>query len=84
MRRRLTETSVLFVSVVKWFALASVVGLLVGGSTALFLWCLRWATDGLDVIPYHYAILPIALFLSALIVQYLAPDAKGHGTEKVI
>jgi H+/Cl- antiporter ClcA len=26
----------------------------------------------------------LALFLSALIVQYLAPDAKGHGTEKVI
>ena len=84
MRRRLTETSILLVSVVKWFFLASVVGLLVGGSTALFLWCLRWSTDGLSVIPYHYAILPIALFLSALIVQYLAPDAKGHGTEKVI
>ena len=84
MRRRLTETSILFVSVVKWFLLASAVGLLVGGSTALFLWCLRWSTDGLSVIPYHYAILPIALFLSALIVQYLAPDAKGHGTEKVI
>ena len=84
MRRRLTETSILFVSVVKWFLLASVVGLFVGGSTALFLWCLRWSTDGLSVIPYHYAILPIALFLSALIVQYFAPDAKGHGTEKVI
>jgi H+/Cl- antiporter ClcA len=84
MRKRLTETSILFVSVVKWFALASVVGLLVGGSTALFLWCLRWTTDGVHGIPYHYALLPIALFLSALIVQYLAPDAKGHGTEKVI
>ena len=83
-KRRFTETSILFVSVVKWFALASVVGVLVGGSTALFLWCLRWSTDGLSGIPYHYAFLPIALFLSALIVQYLAPDAKGHGTEKVI
>jgi H+/Cl- antiporter ClcA len=84
MRKRLTETSILFVSVVKWFALASVVGVLVGGSTALFLWCLQWATGTLDGVPYHYALLPIALFLSALIVQYLAPDAKGHGTEKVI
>ena len=84
MRRRLTETSILIVSVLKWFALASVVGVLVGGSTALFLWCLQWATGGLHGIPSHYALLPIALFLSALIVQYLAPDAKGHGTEKVI
>ena len=84
MRKRLTETSILFVSVVKWFALASVIGVLVGGSTALFLWCLRWSTDGISGVPYHYVFLPIALFLSALIVQYLAPDAKGHGTEKVI
>jgi H+/Cl- antiporter ClcA len=84
MRKRLSEASILFVSVVKWFALASVVGVLVGGSTALFLWCLRWSTEGLDGIPFHYALLPIALFLSALIVKYLAPDAKGHGTEKVI
>ncbi len=84
MRRRISEASILFVSVVKWFALASVVGVLVGGSTALFLWCLRWSTDGLEGFPYHYVLLPIALFLSALIVQYLAPDAKGHGTEKVI
>lgn len=84
MRKRLTETSILLVSVMKWFALASVVGVLVGGSTALFLLCLRWTTDGLHDIPYHYALLPVALSLSALIVQYLAPDAKGHGTEKVI
>lgn len=84
MRKRLGEASILFVSVVKWFALASVVGVLVGGSTALFLWCLRWSTDGLAGILFHYALLPVALFLSALIVKYLAPDAKGHGTEKVI
>ncbi len=84
MRKRLTEASILLVSVLKWFALASAVGVLVGGSTALFLFCLQWATQGLHAIPWHYALLPIALFLSALSVQYLAPDAKGHGTEKVI
>lgn len=27
---------------------------------------------------------PLALFLSALIIKFLAPDAEGHGTEKVI
>jgi H+/Cl- antiporter ClcA len=68
MRQRLTETSILVVSVLKWFAIASVVGVLVGGSTALFLWCLQWATGVLGTIPYHYALLPVALFLSALIV----------------
>ncbi len=84
MRRRLTEASILFISVLKWFALASVVGVLVGGSTALFLWCLGWTTGVLHGIPYHYLLLPLALFLSAVIVAYVAPDAKGHGTEKVI
>jgi H+/Cl- antiporter ClcA len=84
MRRRITETSILFISVVKWFALASAVGVLVGGSTALFLWCLNRATQGINTLPLHYALLPVALFLSSLLVKYLAPDARGHGTEKVI
>jgi H+/Cl- antiporter ClcA len=84
MKRRFTEASILFVSVLKWFVIASVVGVLVGGSTALFLWCLQWATAELLPVPYHYALLPPAIFISAALVQYLAPDAKGHGTEKVI
>ncbi|MCC6397576.1 MAG: chloride channel protein [Bacteroidetes bacterium] len=84
MRRRLTETSVLLVSVLKWFGLASIVGVLVGGSTSFFLWCLQETTGAVSGVPYHYAFLPLGLFLSALIVRYLAPDAEGHGTEKVI
>jgi len=84
MRTRLTEASVLFISVLKWFVIASVVGILVGGSTALFLWCLREATGKIALLPFHYALLPLAIFASAALVLYLAPDAKGHGTEKVI
>jgi len=84
MKKPVLEASVLFVSVLKWFSLASIIGVLVGGSTAAFLWALQAATLWLGGVPFHYALLPIALFLSALIVQKLAPDAKGHGTEKVI
>ena len=84
MRKRLEETSVLFISIVKWFVISSFVGALVGGSTALFLLLLDRGTEGVAAIPFHYALLPFALFASALIVRYLAPDAKGHGTEKVI
>ena len=62
MRPKFTETSTLVVSVLKWFALASVVGVLVGGSTALFLLCLQWTTGAVHAIPYHYALLPVALF----------------------
>jgi H+/Cl- antiporter ClcA len=84
MRRRVVEASVLFVSVLKWFALASLVGVLVGGSTAAFLWALQWTTGAVGGIPYHLVALPFAIFFSALVVEKLAPDAKGHGTEKVI
>ncbi|MEW5826047.1 MAG: chloride channel protein [Candidatus Bipolaricaulota bacterium] len=82
--RKLTEQTVLFVSVVKWFLLASVVGGLVGSSTALFLRLLDLATGAVGRLPLHVLALPFALFASAALVHYLAPEAKGHGTEKVI
>lgn len=43
MRRRLTEETVLFVSVLKWFVLATLAGAIVGVSTAVFLKGLSWA-----------------------------------------
>ncbi|MGA9119567.1 MAG: chloride channel protein, partial [Bacteroidota bacterium] len=45
---------------------------------------LQWSTTQVHALPYYFLLLPVGFFLSALIVQYLAPDAKGHGTEKVI
>lgn len=33
---------------------------------------------------FYYVFLSIALFLSSFIILKLAPDVKGHGTEKVI
>ncbi|HTO94382.1 MAG TPA: chloride channel protein [Bacteroidota bacterium] len=84
MPRRFTEASILFVSVLKWFVIASLVGVLVGGSTALFLWCLNKSTELLLPVPFHYLLLPVAFLISSVLVEYLAPDARGHGTEKVI
>ncbi len=84
MQRRLTETSVLFVSVLKWFFLASLTGALVGGSTALFLSALQISTDFIHGWNYYFILIPAALFISELFVLKMAPDARGHGTEKVI
>ena len=84
MRRRLTEPTVLFLSIIKWVFLATVAGVMVGGATALFLKLLSWATGLSHQSPHSFWLLPIAMFLSALLVKYLAPDAQGHGTEKVI
>lgn len=83
MRKAVVEQSVLFVSILKWVFLASCAGVLVGIATTVFLKVLNQGiayTEGLQ----FYFLLPAALFLSALVITYLAPDARGHGTEKVI
>jgi H+/Cl- antiporter ClcA len=51
---------------------------------ASFLKVLNWSTALSFKYSYYFILLPVALFLSALIIKYLAPDAEGHGTEKVI
>ena len=82
--RRITEGTVLFLSILKWFILASIVGSVVGISTAAFLYILNWSTVQLGKASYFFLLLPVALFLSSVITKYLAPEAEGHGTEKVI
>lgn len=80
---RITEETVLFISILKWFVLASIVGLIVGLSTTLFLFLLERATLFAGRFDNYFLLLPAAFFLSALITK-IAPDAEGHGTEKVI
>jgi H+/Cl- antiporter ClcA len=81
--RRITEETVLFISILKWFVLASIVGLVVGLSTSLFLMLLDRAIFFTNRFDNYYLLLPAAFFLSALVTR-LAPDAEGHGTEKII
>jgi len=84
MKRRVVESSVLFVSILKWLFLATCAGILVGLSTTVFLKLLGLGISYSARFPYYYLLLPLALFLSSLLVKYLAPDAEGHGTEKII
>lgn len=84
MRGRLTEQSVLFASVLKWFVLATLTGAIVGGSTAVFLKALTWSTTFTGHYRDYYLLLPLAFVASVLLIKNLAPAAEGHGTEKVI
>jgi len=84
MRRTITEGSIIFVSVAKWLFMASLVGVLVGASTTVFIKLLAWSGQLAVHHKYYFLFLPAALMVSVLLVKYLAPDAKGHGTEKVI
>ena len=84
MRRRLAEETIIFVSVLKWFVLATVIGAIVGLATTVFLKLLKLSASLQYISPYYFLLMPVAFFLSALVIKYLAPDAEGHGTEKVI
>jgi H+/Cl- antiporter ClcA len=84
MKGRITEESVIFISVLKWFILAAMVGGIVGLSTTVFLKLLGWATLFMSQYSYSFLFLPGALFVSAVLIKYFAPDAAGQGTDKVI
>ena len=84
MKRKVLESSVLFVSILKWIFLATCAGIVVGLSTSLFLKVLELGIAYAKGYQYYYLSLPFAFLLSVLLVRYLAPEAAGHGTEKVI
>lgn len=84
MFKRIEEPTVLFISIIKWVVLATVIGIIVGLSTAVFLKILNGSIALTNQYPFYFLSLPAALFLSSILVKYLAPEAGGHGTEKVI
>ncbi|MEC4675591.1 MAG: chloride channel protein [Nitrospirota bacterium] len=84
MRKRVIEESVLFISILKWLFLASCIGAIVGFSTAIFLKLLEYGIGYSKGFGLYFLLLPVAFFLSSFIIKYLAPEAEGHGTEKVI
>ena len=83
MKKKLTEQGILFASIIKWVTRSTVIGLVVGISTTFYLKILEFSERSSSY-SYYFLLLPVAMFLSVLIVKYLAPNAEGHGTEKVI
>ena len=84
MRKNIVEQLTLLASVIKWTCYASIVGIMVGAGTAVFLRSLAWTSAQFARYPDYYLLLPVTLVVSSLLVSRLAPDAAGHGTEKVI
>ncbi len=77
MRKKLIEESVLFVSILKWFVLATAVGALVGAATALFIGILSWSARTVSRQTSYFLLLPRGLLLRSAIVRYVEPDAPG-------
>lgn len=83
MKKRLKEETVIFISVVKWLVLASIIGGIVGLSTTIFLKTLIWTTAFTGQFRWYFLFLPAAMFLSAVMIKYLAPDAEGYGARVI-
>lgn len=84
--KALGEVPILFYSLIKWTILAVMAGILVGAVTAFFLFLLEGSTGYVNGLAsgYRFVLLPLGFLVSMLLVSRLAPEAKGHGTEKVI
>lgn len=66
--------------------MAVISGAIVGSMTAFFIQNLEFAIDFVKDLPANsvYILLPLGIVVTTLSIRYLAPDARGHGTEKVI
>ncbi|WP_053956428.1 chloride channel protein [Inediibacterium massiliense] len=84
LKKDLEESYVLLISMVKWLILSVCIGLIVGLATSLFIKLVDMSTSFSYGFQYYYLLIPFGLFLSSFIILKLAPDAKGHGTEKAI
>jgi H+/Cl- antiporter ClcA len=78
------EESVILVSVVKWLALATVVGVITGCSTTVFVMSLNFGVSLRSGFEHYFLLMPVGFVLSALIIKYVFPAAEGHGASKVI
>lgn len=84
-RKHLTEQAAIFLSVAKWVVLSSAIGIVIGAVVTLFLRILIVGEQNRATLPFpYYYLLPIALFLTVFLIRTFAPNAEGHGTEKVI
>jgi len=79
------EHSSILLSVSKWTLLSGAVGIIIGSIVTLFLNILMVGEHSRALLPFnYYYLLPFGLILSVWLTKKFAPEAKGHGTEKVI
>lgn len=75
----------LLCSILKWSFLSIMAGVIVGSVAAGFLISLDWAVEYVSSFSsWRYLLILPALLFSLYFVRILAPEASGHGTEKVI
>ncbi len=83
--KKILEQTTIIAGVLKWTLLSGLIGIIIGMAVTLFLNILHFSEASRSYLPFHYYyLLPFGLMLSVWLTKTFAPDAKGHGTEKVI
>lgn len=85
MKKHFIEQALIFFSVSKWVILSSAIGVIIGAIVTFFLNTIHQADSAKSYLPFDsYYLLPFGLMLTVYLVKKYAPNATGHGTEKVI
>jgi H+/Cl- antiporter ClcA len=85
MKKHIIEQSLIFFSVTKWVLLSSAIGVIIGAIVTFFLNTIHASDEAKDFLPFEsYYLLPIGLVVTVFLIRTFAPNATGHGTEKVI
>jgi len=67
MKKRFYEGLILFFSILKWFFLSSIIGVIVGFSTTIFLKLLNLSIEFTNSFSFYFLLLPIAFFYVSLL-----------------
>lgn len=70
--------------IIKWFFLATFIGIIVGTLDAIFLKALDNSIAWRNKIPYFYLGLPLALYIVAVLSRKVAPTHKDYATDAVL
>ena len=85
MKKHIVEQSVIFFSVLKWVLLSSAIGIVIGAIVTFFLNTIHESDTLKDFLPFpSYFLLPFGLVITVYLIRTFAPNASGHGTEKII
>lgn len=82
--RKLFMNFIITINTLKWFFLAIIAGVLVGLAGTVFLHGLDYSIKLIGRLSYFYLLIPLGFITSIWLIRTFAPEAKGHGTEKVI
>lgn len=83
--QNLKNDKIILYNVLKWIVFSTVAGAVTGSLICLFLCGLKYSIHCVQNLPsWRIFLIPVGIFASYYIVKIFAPQAAGHGTDKVI